>query len=51
MIAFAGSPGEPPRVAVAVVVTNVSGASNQTGGRVAGPVARAVAEAALGVSE
>ncbi|MCB1012789.1 MAG: penicillin-binding protein 2 [Microthrixaceae bacterium] len=51
MIAFAGPPGEPPRVAVAVVVTNVSGASNQTGGRVAGPVARAVAEAALGVSE
>lgn len=49
MIAFAGAPGEEPRVAVAVVITNVSGASNQTGGRVAGPVARTVTEAALEV--
>ncbi|MFV0317098.1 MAG: peptidoglycan D,D-transpeptidase FtsI family protein [Microthrixaceae bacterium] len=49
IIAFAGPPGEPPKVAVGVVVTNVGGANNQTGGRVAGPVARAVLEAALGV--
>ena len=48
MIAFGGPPGAEPTVAVAVVVTNVSGSSNATGGRVAGPVARDVLAAALG---
>jgi len=50
MIAFGGPPGQPPTVAVAVVVENLSGASADTGGAVAGPVARAVLAAALGVS-
>lgn len=48
MIAFAGPPGEPPTVAVAVIVTNLDGASSQTGGRVAGPIARDVLAVALG---
>jgi hypothetical protein len=43
-------PGRPPEVAVAVVVENLSGASADTGGATAGPVARAVLAAALGVS-
>ena len=47
MIAFGGPPGEEPTVAVAVVVNNLSGASNQTGGRVAGPVARNLLATAL----
>ncbi|MCP4435174.1 MAG: penicillin-binding protein 2 [Actinomycetia bacterium] len=47
MIAFAGPEGQDPTVAVAVVVNNVSGASNQTGGRVAGPIARDVLANAL----
>ena len=47
MIAFGGPPGEDPTVAVAVVVNNLSGASNQTGGRVAGPVARNLLATAL----
>jgi peptidoglycan glycosyltransferase len=50
MIAFGGPPGQPPEVAVAVVVENLSGASADTGGATAGPVARAVLAAALGVS-
>jgi peptidoglycan glycosyltransferase len=48
MIAFAGPPGQPAQVAVAVIVENLDGASEATGGTVAGPVARAVIEAALG---
>ncbi len=47
MIGFAGPPGETPHVAVAVVVLGVEGVGEQTGGRVAAPVARAVLEAAL----
>ncbi len=47
MIAFAGPPGGEPTVALAVVVNNLDGASSQTGGRVAGPVAKAVLDAAL----
>jgi len=50
MIAFGGPPGEPPTVAVAVIVENLSGASSDTGGSTAGPVARAVLASALGVS-
>ena len=36
------SPGEPARVAVAVIVEGQPGASEQTGGRVAAPIAQAV---------
>ena len=50
MVAFAGTPGQPASVAVAVIVERVPGGSDQTGGRVAGPVARAVLQAALGRS-
>ncbi|MBA2283419.1 MAG: penicillin-binding protein 2 [Acidimicrobiia bacterium] len=47
-VAFAGRPGEPPAVAVAVIVEAQPGVSEVTGGRVAAPIARAVMEAALG---
>lgn len=47
IIGFAGPPGETPHIAVAVVVLAQEGAGEQTGGRVAAPVARAVMEAAL----
>jgi peptidoglycan glycosyltransferase len=47
MVAFAGPEGGEPTVAVAVLVTNLDGASSQTGGRVAGPVAKAVMDVAL----
>jgi penicillin-binding protein A len=47
MIAFAGPEGQAPTVAVAVMVQNVEGDPAQTGGRVAGPIARRVLEAAL----
>ena len=47
MIAFAGPPGQEATVAVAVIVNDLEGASSQTGGRVAGPIAKAVLEAAL----
>lgn len=46
MIAFAGPEGQPPTVAVAVMVQNVEG-NNETGGRVAGPIASEVLKAAL----
>lgn len=49
MIAFGGPPGAPATVAVAVIVTDLDGASSQTGGRVAGPIARDVMAAALGL--
>ena len=45
MIAFA--PAEAPRVAVAVMVQGQPGVSEVTGGRVAGPIVRAVLDAAL----
>lgn len=47
VIAFAGDPGSPPTVAVAVIVEGQPGASEQTGGRVAAPIAKAVIEAVL----
>ncbi len=49
MIAFAGPPGEQPTVAVAVMVQGVEGDDGLTGGRVAGPIAKAVLESALGI--
>jgi len=48
MVAFAGPPGEVPSVAVAVILERVPGASDQTGGRLAGPIVRDVVRAALG---
>ena len=47
IMGFAGPPGKPPTVAVAVVVLNQSGGSEATGGRVAAPIARAVLQTAL----
>lgn len=47
IIGFAGVPGEPSSVAVAVIVEGQEGASEQTGGQVAAPIARAVMEAVL----
>lgn len=51
MMAFAGPPNEAPTIAVAVVVEGVDEASGSnpayTGGRVAGPIARQMIEAAL----
>lgn len=47
IIGFAGPPGQPAHVAVAVLVEGQEGASEQTGGRVAAPIARAVMAAAL----
>ncbi len=47
IIGFAGPPGEAPSVAVAVLVEGQDGASEQTGGRVAAPIARAVMETIL----
>lgn len=48
IIGFAGPPGQPPEVAVAVLVEGQPGAADeQTGGRVAAPIARAVMEAVL----
>jgi peptidoglycan glycosyltransferase len=49
MIAFAGPQGAEPTVAVAVMVQGVEGDDGLTGGRVAGPIAKAVLESALGV--
>ena len=47
VIAWAGPPGQKPTVAVAVLVEGQDGASEQTGARVAAPIAKAVIEAAL----
>lgn len=47
IIGFAGDEGEPAEVAVAVIVEGQPGASEQTGGTVAAPIAKAVLEAAL----
>jgi peptidoglycan glycosyltransferase len=44
IVAFAGRPGSPPELAVAVLVQAQPGASEQTGGTVAAPIARAVIE-------
>lgn len=47
IIGFAGPPGEPPHVAVAVLVQAQEGVSEQTGGQVAAPIGAAVMQAAL----
>ncbi len=47
IIGFAGPPGEAASVAVAVIVEGQEGASEQTGGRVAAPIAKAVMETVL----
>ena len=48
VVGFAGLPGQAPEIAVAVIVEAQPGASEQTGGAVAAPIARAVIEAAFG---
>lgn len=47
VITFAGPPGQPATVAVAVLVQAQPGASEQTGGTVAAPIANKVMQAAL----
>lgn len=47
VIAFAGPPGAPPEVAIAVVVESVPGQGQQTGGGVAVPIAQQVLQVAL----
>ena len=47
IIGFAGPPGQEPTVAVSVIVEGQEGASEQTGGRVAAPIARAVMQTVL----
>ena len=47
VIGCAGPVGQAPTVAVAVLVEALPGADEQTGGRVAAPIAQAVLEAAL----
>lgn len=47
IIGFAGPPNELPTIAVAVIVEGQEGASEQTGGRVAAPIAQAVLQAYL----
>jgi len=49
VVGFAGSPGQPAEIAVAVIVEAQPGASEQTGGAVAAPIAKAVIEAAFGL--
>lgn len=49
MIAFGGSPGQPPSVAVAVLVEAQPGISEVTGGRVAGPIVQQVMATVLAV--
>jgi peptidoglycan glycosyltransferase len=47
IIGFGGRPGEEPSVVVAAIVEGAREVSNQTGGRVAAPIAQAVLKAAL----
>jgi penicillin-binding protein A len=47
IIGFAGPEGEEPTIAIAVIVEGQPGASEQTGGRVAAPIAQAVLAAYL----
>ncbi len=47
IIGFGGPPGEPASIAVAVIIEGQPGASEQTGGRVAAPIAQAVMAAHL----
>ncbi|MEM8706686.1 MAG: penicillin-binding protein 2 [Actinomycetota bacterium] len=44
IVGYAGRPGEDPSLAFAVIVEAQDGASEQTGGRVAAPIAQAVIE-------
>jgi len=48
IIGFGGPPGQPASIAVAVIIEGQPGASEQTGGRVAAPIAQAVMAAYLG---
>lgn len=47
IIGFAGPPGEVPSIAVAVIVEGQEGASEQTGGRIAAPIAQSILQAYL----
>jgi peptidoglycan glycosyltransferase len=47
IIGWAGPPGEAPSIAVAVIIEGQDGASEQTGGRVAAPIAQALLQAYL----
>jgi penicillin-binding protein A len=47
VIGYAGPPGEVPTIAFAVIVEADAGIGEQTGGRIAAPIARAVVEQAL----
>ena len=47
VIEFVGPPGQKPEYAIAVIVDNQPGVSENSGGRVAAPIARAVLERAL----
>jgi peptidoglycan glycosyltransferase len=47
VIGYAGSPGQVPSVAFAVIVEADAGIGEQTGGQIAAPIARAVVEVAL----
>ncbi len=44
IVGFAGMPGEEPEIAVAVLVENLPDPGDQTGGAIAGPIARQVFE-------
>ena len=44
IVAFAGRPDGPPEIAVAVLVEGQAGNADQTGGGVAGPIARSIIE-------
>lgn len=48
IVGYAGRPGEDPSLAFAVIVEAQDGANEQTGGRVAAPIAQAVIEAVFG---
>ncbi len=48
IVAFGGQPGQQSEIAVSVIVEGQDGASEQTGGRVAAPIAKAVMAKALG---
>ncbi len=50
IVGFAGPPGQPAEIAVAVIVEAQEGASEQTGGRVAAPIGRAVIEAYFSIN-
>ncbi|MGE0731544.1 MAG: peptidoglycan D,D-transpeptidase FtsI family protein [Acidimicrobiia bacterium] len=48
VIGYAGTPGQVPSVAFAVIVEADPGIGEQTGGQIAAPIARSVVEVALG---